>query len=357
MQKLECIGWTVGNDDDKYVYIKFELTDVTFTRVHSTHKSFRPIYGESHEIIIPFKIIPTGTITKQPAKLTMPICCYYKPSTNGSCWYVSEHGVYIDAKFSNKRYVANCKNAVYDTVVVTVYNISTNDRMSTFTVYKHQPPKVNESCNETESKSNTTPVTKETSPISVEPAPYIHTTNPVITFGKVYDDVIVPTKRREDAGLDIYAYFSDNDEFKVIPPHGTAIFNTGLVSHFSPEWYIELNERGSTGTIGIGQRAGIIDSGYRGEWMVPLTNTTDKWIIIAKGIDSKDKEGNYYARSYYADIFKVNPNDIILYPYNKAICQATVHYNYDVQIKVDTVENVKAVPSERGSGKLGSSGK
>lgn len=178
---------------------------------------------------------------------------------------------------------------------------------------------------------------------------------PVITFGKMYDDVIVPSKRPEDAGLDIYAHF--DEEYRIIPPHTTKIIPTGLVSHFSERWFIRLCERGSTGTLGIAQRSGIIDSGYRGEWNVPLTNTTGKYIIIAKNMENLDDHGKAQARMCYANILQTSAKNIILYPYHKAICQAIVERNYDVDVKTDTVENVKAVPSQRGAGKFGSSGK
>lgn len=192
-------------------------------------------------------------------------------------------------------------------------------------------------------------------PVTPNDAPVISLTQPEITFGKLYDDVIVPSKRPEDAGLDIYAHF--NEEFMVIAPHTTKIIPTGLVSHFSMEWFVRLCERGSTGTLGIAQRSGIIDSGYRGEWNVPLTNTTDKYIIIAKNMENLDDHGKAQAKVCYAKMLNTSARNIILYPYHKAICQGIVERNYDVTVKTDTVENVKAVPSERGAGKFGSSGK
>ena len=143
-------------------------------------------------------------------------------------------------------------------------------------------------------------------------------TGPVITFGKMYDDVRVPSKRIEDAGLDIYAYFED--DYKLIPPHETVIFHTGLVSHFSSEWYIKLDERGSTGVIGIGQRAGIIDSGYRGEWMVPVTNTSEKCIIIVKENHNMDNAAKKYLFGEYVYKYRLRSvDDIILYPYTSAM--------------------------------------
>jgi DUTP diphosphatase len=47
----------------------------------------------------------------------------------------------------------------------------------------------------------------------------------------------------------------------------------------------------------------------------------------------------------------------ILYPYEKAICQALVLPVPEVEIEEYTYEELKAIPSERGTGRLGSSGK
>jgi dUTP pyrophosphatase len=69
---------------------------------------------------------------------------------------------------------------------------------------------------------------------------------------------------------------------------------------------IVLKERGSTGTKGIAQRCGVIDSGYRGEWFVPITNTTNNTICITK--DEK----------------LMSVRNGINYPYSKAICQAVI---------------------------------
>ncbi len=66
-----------------------------------------------------------------------------------------------------------------------------------------------------------------------------------------------------------------------------------------------LKERGSTGTKGIAQRSGVIDSGYRGEYMAPVTNLNTKRVVIKKQ-DVEYKE------------------DAIIYPYEKAICQGVL---------------------------------
>ena len=160
-----------------------------------------------------------------------------------------------------------------------------------------------------------------------------------IYFSKLYEDVKIPSKRDEDAGYDIYAYFTE--DYIVINPHETKLINTGLISAFDKEYVAILKERGSTGTKGMGLRAGILDSGYRGEWIVPITNHNDKPIMIAK-----ENIINYL------DSYKN-----ILYPYEKAICQAIMVEVPQLEIEEVDNETILNMKSERMSGKLGSSNK
>lgn len=162
-----------------------------------------------------------------------------------------------------------------------------------------------------------------------------------ILFAKLYPDVIIPSKRDEDAGFDIYARF-DEDHI-VLRPHETKMIPTGLICAFDKSLVMKLYERGSTGTKGIGQRCGIIDSGYRDEIFVPITNHNDKPLVITK-------ETNSSALDTLRD-------EYIIYPYSKAICQAVMAYVPPCRAREASAEDVKAVSSERGAGKLGSSGK
>lgn len=164
-------------------------------------------------------------------------------------------------------------------------------------------------------------------------------TNDVV-FAKVKEEAIIPSKREEDAGFDIYPCF-ENDAM-VIRSHETAKVPTGIISAFDSSKVAILKERGSTGTKGIGQRAGIIDSGYRGEWLVPITNHTDKPIVIAK-------EGSVHRNTEYGNV--------TVYPYEKAICQAIFFEVPKLHVEELSAEEVQAISSERGDGKLGSSGK
>ena len=169
----------------------------------------------------------------------------------------------------------------------------------------------------------------------------MHTT---VKFAKVRPTAKIPTKRVEDAGYDIYADFEE--PFILINPHETVMIPTGIASACDTDYCFVLKERGSTGTKGIAQRCGIIDSGYRDEWFVPITNTTDDYIMIAKSDDVN------------TDVFGSIPTKkIIRYPYEKAICQALVIPVPTVDVEEYTYEELLAIPSSRGTGALGSSGK
>lgn len=163
-----------------------------------------------------------------------------------------------------------------------------------------------------------------------------------IKFAKIRSDAKIPTKRVEDAGLDIYASFTE--DYVRIDPHETKFISTGIVSVCDTDFCFILKERGSTGSKGIAQRCGVIDSGYRNEWFVPITNTTDNILFIAK--------------SYCKDELIANFTEhCIVYPYEKAICQAIVVPVPELDIEEYTYDEIKAIPSERGNGALGSSGK
>mgnify|MGYP003291789025 CR=1 FL=1 len=163
--------------------------------------------------------------------------------------------------------------------------------------------------------------------------------NDVILFAKVKPSAIIPSKRDEDAAYDVYACF--DDDYLAIPPHTTILVPTGIATAFSPKWVALLRERGSNGSKGLAQRAGVIDSGYRGEWFVPLTNTNRVPIVIVK----KDVK------------LPLMYNDAILYPYEKGIAQILMVEVPKLHTQEISYEELLQYTSERGTGALGSSGK
>ena len=143
-----------------------------------------------------------------------------------------------------------------------------------------------------------------------------------VKFKKLNFAAIRPTKRDCDAGYDIYGIPSVSEEtlgFYSFQPGEVVMIPTGIATAI-PEGYVAIvKERGSTGSKGLAVRCGVIDSGYRGEWFIAIQNTTEKSIN---------------------------------YPVEKAIAQV-------VFVKAETVcfEDDELDESERGDGKLGSSGK
>lgn len=163
-----------------------------------------------------------------------------------------------------------------------------------------------------------------------------------IYFAGMNQSVIIPNKRVEDAGYDLYANFEE--DCLAIEPHTVVLVPTGLVSAFSSKWAIILKERGSTGTKGIEQRCGVIDSGFRGEWKVPITNGNEKTLVIAKEHCVEQLKQTY-------------GDNIIIYPYEKAIAQAIVVEVPEMEIEKLDLDMILKIPSKRGTGMLGSSNK
>ena len=178
-----------------------------------------------------------------------------------------------------------------------------------------------------------------------------------VKFAKVRPDAIIPSKRDEDMGFDIYACL--DDDYIVIKPHETKLIPTGIASACDPGYGFLLFERGSTGSKGIARRCGVIDSGYRNEWFVGLTNTTNKMIFISKLSTEELIEARVLDKDDPID-WKLADDEVlnsIVYPYSKAIVQALIVPVPKVNREEISYEDLKAIPSERGLGALGSSGK
>ena len=191
-----------------------------------------------------------------------------------------------------------------------------------------------------------------------------------LLFAKVRPDAIIPTKNDEDAGYDIYANFEG--DYMVVRPHFTRLIPTGIASAMSDKYYLQVQERGSTGVIGMKYGAGVIDSGFRGEIFMCINNINSHYIIISKlskeelidKYGEKDEEGDIEipvdplkpedGSLWFLLGGKFNP---IIHPYKKAIGQLIVHEVPTMNVKEVTYEDLMQIPSKRGTGKLGSSNK
>lgn len=153
----------------------------------------------------------------------------------------------------------------------------------------------------------------------------------------------MPSKRDEDAGFDIYTIENE----AVLKPGETKFFSTGLRSAFPENYWVEIKERGSTGAVGLSVRSGVIDSGYRGEWKIMLTNVNKYPVEFSYEVDK--------VTYVYGKIFK-NKIKKVIYPLSKAIAQAVVIPLPNIQCKWDKAM-VDGTKSDRGQTGWGASGK
>lgn len=141
-----------------------------------------------------------------------------------------------------------------------------------------------------------------------------------IKFAKLVDSATIPSGRDEDLGIDFYAY--DKRMLTVtLKPHIVYQLPTGIIMAMDEDYGMILKERSSLGSKGIALRAGVIDSGYRGEVIICLENTTD--------------------------------NDINI-DLTNAIAQGVLIPNPKKVIEEYTVDEINAIGSERGVGGFGS---
>lgn len=161
-----------------------------------------------------------------------------------------------------------------------------------------------------------------------------------IYFAKIRGDALLPRKERENAGYDIYACLED--DVLIIPPYKTALVPTGIAWACSEEFYMQIEERSSTGTKGIKKSAGVVDSGYRGEIKIAIFNANEVPIIFSN-IGEND------VRRKYPDLDK-----FIFYSTSKAIAQGVIHRVEEMQTKEISLKALQEIPSKRGDKGWGS---
>ena len=229
-----------------------------------------------------------------------------------------------------------------------------------------------------------------------------------IIFAKVKENAIIPSKEEENAGFDIYACWDGVEKKdKIIKPHTTKLIPTGIACALPIDYYFQVEERGSTGSKGIKKSAGVVDSGYRGEIFVAISNVNDKYLIFGdkdtylqealnelkkwQSVDINnlteqdkidvekilrdqypdtydtltDKEKEIVIKNVYQEIKSSNNDEALInnitnaifYPETKAIAQLVLHKIDNLPVKEISYEELKQIPSKRGNGILGSSGK
>ena len=103
--------------------------------------------------------------------------------------------------------------------------------------------------------------------------------------------------------------------------------------------------------IGIKKSGGVFDSGYRGEYLIMLYNTNKKPFIISK-TPAED-----LAEEFVVNNVTYKKDEVIVYPYTKAICQMVMQEIPVLEVEELTYDELKNISSERGAGGFGSSKK
>lgn len=162
-----------------------------------------------------------------------------------------------------------------------------------------------------------------------------------IFFAKVKGNARIPSKRDEDAGYDVYGLIEE--PYITLQPHETRLIPTGIASACPQGYYFQLQERGSTGTKGISQRCGVIDSGYRGEWFLPITNLNSVPVML-KAPDTKlpFNEADYHG---------------IIYDLSNALAQAVLLPVPKTEVTELSYDELLSIKSQRMAGSIGSSNK
>lgn len=85
-------------------------------------------------------------------------------------------------------------------------------------------------------------------------------------------------KDSTDAGIDIFT-----NETHTLKPGEIYAFSTGIATSFPKEYVALIWDRSGLGVTGIHRLAGVIDSGYRGEWKIVLVNLSKKSYKVVAG--------------------------------------------------------------------------
>lgn len=181
-----------------------------------------------------------------------------------------------------------------------------------------------------------------------------------VLFAKVHSDrdFTMPQRDDENGWYDLYASMPVGTDEIVIPAHSLKLIPTNLCSAFHSSKRVGLFERGSNTKSNTGLGAGRIDSGYRGEWFVAFRNHNPFDIVISRYTSDVRTETERVKRKGILGKIGFTKKVTVQYiPYKKAICQFAIEEVPQVKIKEVDVCEIREIPSSRGEGKLGSSGR
>lgn len=103
-----------------------------------------------------------------------------------------------------------------------------------------------------------------------------------VKFKRLSDNAIVPTKaHKDDACFDLYSTIDVE-----IAPQSIAVIPLGFATEFPPSYFAAIYPRSGISTkkgIRLANLTGVIDAGYRGEWMLVMYNDSKNTQTVTKG--------------------------------------------------------------------------
>ncbi len=150
----------------------------------------------------------------------------------------------------------------------------------------------------------------------------------------------IPSKAPNAAGYDVYTI----EEDYILPPHTAHLFPTGLGCVLPEGWWMQVVDRGSTGSKNLHVHCGVIDNDYRGEIFVCINNDNQYPVRFS----------NRYDMGYHEE----NGLEFFVYPAGKAIAQLVLIPQPAVEVEqIYEEEWNRLKKTDRGAGALGSTGK
>lgn len=166
-----------------------------------------------------------------------------------------------------------------------------------------------------------------------------------IYFAKIKEKAIIFNKEKENAGYDIFACF--DEDYISLNEFETKLIPTGIAWASSENYYLQIEERSSTGTKGIKRSAGVVDSGYRGEIKIAIMNCSLKKLVFS----------NLNENEFFEKYKEFDKDKTLFYSTKKAIAQGVVHRVEKMNEKEISYEELLKIKSNRGDKGWGSSNK
>ncbi len=155
-----------------------------------------------------------------------------------------------------------------------------------------------------------------------------------IYFAKINKKGIIPTKLDENAGYDFYACFEE--EYIKVEPNETKLVPTSIAWACDKNFYLQIEERSSTGIKGIKRSAGVIDSGYRGEIKIAIYNGGNLPLYISN-----------ISEEELAEKLKLKKDKYLFYSTSKAIAQGIIHRVEKMKVEELSYEDLLKIDSQR----------